>query len=107
MRHTHCRTQNMARNNEKRENMRNVHGRTWNIARKLTNKENKKITWQDLEYGEKDWKIRKLKNVQCRTWITARKLKKNAKLVTHTVGPGIGQETLKNVKNDKCTLQDL
>jgi hypothetical protein len=35
----------MARNNEKRENMRNVHGRTWNIARKLTNKENKKITW--------------------------------------------------------------
>ena len=25
----------------------------------------------------------------------------------HTAGPGIWRETLKNMKNDKCTLQDL
>ena len=25
----------------------------------------------------------------------------------HTVGPGIWQETLKNVENDKYTMQDL
>ena len=25
----------------------------------------------------------------------------------HTVGPGKWQETVKNVKNEKCTLQDL
>ena len=26
---------------------------------------------------------------------------------TYMVGPDIWQETLKNVKNEKCTLQDL
>ena len=32
---------------------------------------------------------------------------KNMENETHTVGPGIWQESLKNVENDKCTLQDL
>ena len=35
------------------------------------------------------------------------KIEKSGKLETHTVGPGIWVETLKNVKNDNCTLQDL
>jgi hypothetical protein len=26
---------------------------------------------------------------------------------THTIGPGIWRETLKNVKNEKCTLYEL
>ena len=33
--------------------MRNVHYRTWNMARKLNKKENEKLTWQDMEYGQK------------------------------------------------------
>ena len=33
--------------------MRHTHCRTWNMARKLTNEENEKLTLQDLGYGEK------------------------------------------------------
>ena len=31
----------------------------------------------------------------------------NGKRNTHILGPRIWQETMKNVKNEKCTLQDL
>jgi hypothetical protein len=36
-----------------------------------------------------------------------RNTEKWAKLETHTIGPGIWQETLKNVKYEKYTLSDL
>ena len=41
------------RGNGKRFKMRHTHCRTWNMARKLTNDENENLTWQVLEYGEK------------------------------------------------------
>ena len=42
----------------------------------------------------------------CRAWNMPRKLKivENEK---HTVGSEIWRETLQNVKNQKCTLQEL
>ena len=36
-----------------------------------------------------------------------RNTEKREKWVTHTVGPGIWRETLKNVENVKCTIYDL
>ena len=57
------------------------------MARKLTNKENEKVTWQDLEYGG---------NTEQRA---------NEK--HNTVGTGKWQETVKNVKNVKYTMQVL
>ena len=33
--------------------MRHKHGSTWNMARKLTNEENDRLTWKDVDYGEK------------------------------------------------------
>jgi hypothetical protein len=43
----------MAKNIVKCEK-REIHTvRTWIIARKLTKEENEKVTWKDLEYGEK------------------------------------------------------
>ena len=33
--------------------MRHTHCRTWNMAKKFKNAENEKCTMQDLEYGEK------------------------------------------------------
>ena len=48
----------------------------------------------------------KMKDEHCRPWTMLRKLKimENEK---HTVGCEIWQETLKKLKNEKCTLQDL
>ena len=72
MRHTHCRTWNMAKKNLKMRKIKNAQCRTWNmvrklktwkmknahfmpwnIGRKLKNVENETHTLQDLEYGEK------------------------------------------------------
>ena len=39
--------------------------------------------------------------------IWQKKNENHGKLETHNVGPGIWQETVKNVKNQKSTLQDL
>ena len=36
-----------------------------------------------------------------------RNTEKREKQETHFVVPGIWRETLKNVKNEKCTLQDM
>ena len=47
-----------------------------------------------------------MRNAHCRTWSIARKLK-NKENEKHTLGHEIWQETLKNVKNVKCTLQDM
>ena len=46
---------------------------------------------------------------KCRTWNKAKKkTMKNWKMRhTHTVGPRIWRETVKNMKNEKCTIQDL
>ena len=41
------------------------------------------------------------------TWNRAKNTEKRAKCETHTVGPGIWRETVKNVKYEKYTLQDL
>ena len=67
--------------------MRNTHYRNLNMLRKLTNEENEKSM---AGYGirRKIWK-----NLQNRE--------------THTVGPGIWRETVKDVKYEKYTLQDL
>ena len=47
-----------------------------------------------------------MRNAHCENWSMVRKLKimENEK---HTVGHGIHRETLKNLKNEKCTVQDL
>ena len=48
----------------------------------------------------------KFRNVHCRTWNMARKLKimENEK---HPLDDLKNDESLKNVKNEKCTLKDL
>jgi len=57
----------------------------------------------NLEYGEKYPKTFKMRNAHCENWSMVRKLKimENEK---HTVGHGIRRETLKNLKNEKCTV---
>ena len=47
-----------------------------------------------------------MRNTYCRNWIMERKLK-NVENQKHTVGHEICRETLKNLKNDEYTLQDL
>ena len=37
----------------------------------------------------------------------ARNTEKRAKIETHSISPGTCQETVKNVNNEKYTLQDL
>ena len=37
----------------------------------------------------------------------ARNTEKRGKCEMHTLGPGIWRETLKNVENEKCSLQDV
>jgi len=106
MRNTHSRTWNMARKTEKDGKFRNVHCRTWNMARKLKIMENVKYPLDHLKNDE----------------IT----EKRKKWDMHTLGPGIWREnwtwlkmrnihlttwkmtkSLKNMKNEKCTLHDL
>ena len=41
------------------------------------------------------------------TWNMVKNNEKRGKCDTHTVGHGIWRETLKNLKNEKCTLQEL
>ena len=45
--------------------------------------ENEKLTWYDMKYGEKHWKLCKMRN-------------------TH-LEPGIWHETVKKLRNDKYT----
>ena len=49
----------------------------WNMWRKLKNMENEKHKLQDLEYGEKHWKMR---NSNFRTWNMARNNEKIGKM---------------------------
>ena len=51
-------------------------------------------------------KCGKFRNVHCRTWNMARKLKimENEK---HPLDDLKNEKSLKNVKNEKCTLKDL
>ena len=48
-----------------------------------------------------------MRNSHGRTSNMARNIEKSAKRETHTISPGICQETVKNVNNEKYTLQDL
>ena len=57
------------------------------MVRKLKIMENHKHTLQDLKYGKNSVK--------------------RDKWEMQTVGPVIWHETVKNVKNEKCTMQDL
>ena len=83
--------------------MRNAHCRTWNMARKLKITENEKYTLQDVKYARKTEKVGKFRNVHYRTWNMARKLKimKNEK---QPLDDYKMTKSLKNVKNEKCTL---
>jgi predicted transcriptional regulator len=45
------------------------------MARKLKKVEKEIQTLYDLEYGEKQLKMRKMRNAHCRNWIKVRKLK--------------------------------
>ena len=47
-----------------------------------------------------------MRNIHCKTLIMAVKMT-NKKSETYMVGPIIWIETLKTLKNEKCTLQDL
>ena len=76
------------------------------MARNIQNIENEICILQDRKYGEKHSKAWKVRNAHCRTWSMEKKLKimENEK---HEVGPATWLETLKNVENEKCTLQYL
>ena len=76
---------------------------TWNMARKLKITENEKYTLQDVKYVEEIEKGGKFRNVHCSTTNMARKLKimENVKLQPDDLKK---EKTLKNVKNEKCTL---
>ena len=58
-----------------------------------------------MEYGEKTKKKKywKMRHKHCDTCHMARNTEKSAKCETHTLGPGIWQGTVKNVKNEKYT----
>ena len=94
------------------------------MARKLRNVENETQTLYDLEYGEKHWKkggkgetqtvefvIRqknwktwKMVNAHFRTWNMVCNTEKLEKLEMQTLGPGIWQETMKNMEYQKGSL---
>jgi hypothetical protein len=84
--------------------MRNAYCRTCNMARKLNNKENEKLTREDLEYGEKHGKTWKIRHAHCRTWNMSRNTENHGKWEMNTVGLGIWREALKIVENKKYTL---
>ena len=45
-----------------------------------------------------------MRKTHSRTRIMARKVKNRGKWNINMVGPAVGQETLKKVENEKCTL---
>ena len=48
-----------------------------------------------------------MRNTHCRSWDMARNLTIEENEYLNMLGTGIWRETLKNDKNDKCTLQDM
>ena len=44
-------------------------------GKKTESVENETQTLYDLEYGEKNWKTKKMRNAHCRSWSMARKQK--------------------------------
>ena len=73
----------------------------------MKNVENETKTQLDLEYGEKHCKRVKMRNSHGSTWNMARNTENEQKWVTHTVGRRIWQETVNNIKNEKCKLSYL
>jgi hypothetical protein len=96
------RTLIMARNTEKNCKMRNTHCRTSHMARNSKKYEKWDIHIVGPWLRREKWKMWK-RHKHCRTLNMARILK-NMENETHTVWPGIWQETLKNMKNEKCTV---
>ena len=74
------------------------------MERKEKNEENETETLHDLEYGKKQWKTWKMRKAQCKNWNMVRNIEKRGKWEMDTLGSGIGQETLQNIENEKCTL---
>ena len=73
------------------------------IVRNLKNVENETQTLFDLEYGEKTEKLEKWDaNTVDLEYGEKRYQRENWE--THMVGPGTWQATVKNVKNEICTL---
>ena len=87
--------------------IRNEHCGTWIMGTKLKNVENDTQTLYEQEYGKKNWKTWKMRKAQCKTWNMARNIVKRGKWEMDTLGSGIGQETLKNVENEKWILYDM
>ena len=48
-----------------------------------------------------------MRNARCRTWNMVRNTEKVGKWESHMVRREICRETLKTVKNERCTFQDL
>ena len=97
---------------------------TWKMTKSLKNVKNEKCTLIGPGRWQEKWKSRKMRNTHFRTWIMVRKTEKGGKF--RNIGRGIWQEnwkswkirnihlttwkmtkSLKNVKNEKCTLKDL
>jgi hypothetical protein len=123
MRNTQFRTWNMARKTEKGGKFRNVHCRIWNIATHLKIMKNEKHPLDDLKNDEITEKREKWEIYTVGREIWRGKLKKLENIDMSTVENGIWQErwkswkmrnihlttwkmtkSLKNVKNEKCTL---
>ena len=125
MRNSHCRTWNMVRKLKITENEKHPL-EMWKMTKSLKNMKNEKWTLQDLEYGKKteNQGKREIHTLGCE--IRRGKLKNVENLEMSIVGRGIRQEnwkswkmrkihlttskmtkSLKNVKNEKCTLKDL
>ena len=78
------------------------------MLRKLTNEENEKLTWQDLEYGQKTEETCKMRHTHSRTCNMVRKLtNEEIENLTWQDQEYGEKKPLKNMENDKCTLQDL
>ena len=59
--------------------MKNAHDKTCNMASKTEKCGNEKCTLQDLEYGDKPGKRKKMRNSQGRAFNMARNTKKGGK----------------------------
>ena len=97
----------MVRNAQKRgkREMHTVGPGIWRETLKIM--ENEKCTLQNLEYGRKSENHGKCEAYTLQDLEYVEKTEKRGKLETHMVGPERWRESLKNVQNEKPTMQDL
>ena len=89
--------------NWKTRKMRNTNSRICICSETWKKVENEKQTLFDLEYGEKTEKRGKW-DANTVDLEYGEKSDQRLNLETHMVGPGTWQATVKNVKNEICTL---